>query len=362
MPRIAGLPDGQVTIIAQSGDTIAVRVGRTVYWFSLQDRIAQSFQGEVAFPAARRGHLWFAGPRFATEVPGAPHPVATHGQAVGATRAGLIVTTKAGVMLQPTDGVNASRLLVTAPATVIGVHPDRVAWVSNDCGVLRCPVHVTEVAGGATSTWLQLAGRPNPLMVAGSSAVFSPDGNYLAIVVPDESVTSAQNLYVADLRSRVNHAVYVGGRFDQPRGPDTDDATGNTIDWTSDSRYLLLAPASGSGSIGAMDPTSARIVSSRSPIGVISSIAVTGTSTSGPRDLPRHGPTAAVDSGGPTSFATPGLTLIGADDHQVDAIDLTSGKASTWPLGRAAITDSAGGIARVVGGWLVVRSFGSPSG
>lgn len=362
MIRIAGLPEGQVTIVAASAGTVAVRAGRTVYWFSLQDRVAQSFQGDIAFPAARRGHLWFAGPRFATEVPGAPHPVATHGQAVGATRAGLIVTTKAGVMLQPTGAASTSpaRLLLPAPATVIGVHPDRVAWVSNDCGVLRCPVHVTEIEGGATSTWLQLAGRPNPLMVAGSSAVFSPDGDYLAIVVPDESVTSAQNLYVADLRSRTTHVIYVRGRFNQPARPGTDDATGNTIDWTLDSRFLLLAPASGSGPIGVLDPQTARIVSSRAPIGVISSTAAIGTSTAGPLDLRRRDTTAPIESGGPTTFATPGLTLIGADDHRVDVIDLTSAKASTWPLGRAAITDSAGGIARVVGGWLVVRSFGSP--
>ena len=360
--RIKGLPDSAVTIIAQSDGTVAVRVERTVYWFSLDDRIAHEVQGDIAFPAAQSGHLWFAGPEFATEVPGAPHPVETHGQAVGATRAGLLVVTKAGVMLQPTgdSGDRAAILLVHAPANVIGVHADRFAWTTNDCGVLRCPVHVTEVESDATSTWLQFVGKPNPLMVAGASASFSPDGNYLVIIVPDVSVTIAQTLYLADLRSRATHVVYIRGRFAQPARPGTDDATGNTIGWTLDSRFVLFAPESGSGAIGAMDPATARIVSSRAPIGIVSTNAVIGTSAAGPLDLPRHRPTAGVDTSGPTTFRTPGLTLVGLDDHQVDVVDLTSGKTTTRALGRTAYTEGSSELARVAGGWLAVRSFGSP--
>ena len=68
-------------------------------------------------------------------------------------------------------------------------------------------MHVTEVASGATSTWLQLVGHPNPLVMAGTSAVFSPDGTSIAITDPDDDVTGPATLLVADLRTRATTVV-----------------------------------------------------------------------------------------------------------------------------------------------------------
>jgi hypothetical protein len=357
-PRITGLPAGPVTIVAHSGDTVAVRVDAHLYWFSMVRRFAQSVDGDTAFPAARQGYLWLAGQRFATEVPGATVPVATNGPAIGATRAGLLVVTKAGVLLQPTagNGTGAARLLLRAPATVIGVHPDRVAWLANDCGVLRCPVHVTEVATDTSSSWLQLVGHPSPLVLAGSSARFSPDGVYLAIVVPDASVTIAETLVVADLRTRVSNVTYVRGRFDEPARPGSVDATGNTVDWTLDGRFLLLAPASGTGPLGLVDPGTPRVVASRGSMGVIATAAAIGISSAGPLDYPRRGSPGPIDTGGPTPLDRPGLSLVGADDRQVDVLDLGSNRLTAYPVG-GVVPNPAGpdSIARVTGGWLVVR-------
>ena len=362
-PQIEGLPAGPTTIIAHSGGTVAVRIDSHLYWFTMQNRIAHFVDATTAFPDARSPGLWLADPRSATLVPPPPLPgrasrVATSGPPIGATRGGLLIATKGGVLLEPTESTGPTRLLLPAPATVIGVHPDRVAWVANDCRVLQCPVHVTEVATGASSSWLQLVDHPSPLVVAGSSATFSPDGNYLAIALPDNSVITAETLVVADLRSRVTTNTSVRGRLDQPARPGTDDATGMTIDWAPDSRYLLLSP-SGLGRVQAIDATRPQIVSSRTAWGSTTTAAVVGISSVGPLDFPRRNPSGPVDSGGPTQFGTPGLSILGTDDQQVDAVDIADNRLSTWPV-RGALPDPAdvNTIAPVTGGWLVVRDAG----
>ncbi|MDQ1535422.1 MAG: hypothetical protein QOF28_3183, partial [Actinomycetota bacterium] len=267
-PEIAGLPRGSVTIVAQSGGTAAVRVGKQLYWFTMGQRAAHAVGATTAFPSLHRGYLWIADSASATLVPGDTKPIALPGLAIGAARdGGLFVTTEDGVLLQSTTHPAQLRGILSAPATVIAVHADRLAWITNDCGVLRCPVHITEVETDATSTWLQLVGHPGPLVTAGTSGVFSPDGNYLVIIVPDSSATTAEGMVVADLRSRVTTTSYERGRIEEPARPGKVDATGVTIDWTLDSRFLLLAPPAGFGPIGAMDPATTKLVLSRAPIG-----------------------------------------------------------------------------------------------
>ena len=223
-----------------------MRVSRHLYWFTMRELIAHEVDATTAFPAVQPGFLWLASTGSAIMVPSANAPVATQGIAVGATRAGLVVTDAGGVTLQPAGA--EPKPLLPAPVTVLGVHPDRVAWTTNDCGILRCPVHVTEIASGASSSWLQLTGHPSPLVVAGSSATFSPDGNYLAIAVPDNSVTTPENLVVADLRTRAATSVYVRGSFEQPARPGSDDASGLTLDWTPDAAICCSRPRASGGS------------------------------------------------------------------------------------------------------------------
>jgi hypothetical protein len=108
--------------------------------------------------------------------------------------------------------------------------------------------------------------------------------------------------------------------------------------------------------MGAINPAVGRIVSSHTPFGAAASIAVIGASTAGPLDLPRRGNPARVDSGGPTPFGAPGLTLVAADDQQVDVLDIDDNRLRTWLVG-GVVPNPAGpqAIARVTGGWLVVR-------
>lgn len=358
VPRITNLPEGPTTIVAHSGGTVAVRVNAGLYWFTLESRAAHFVDGTTAFPATQTGYVWYAGSRSATLVPGAANAVATRGPAIGATRAGLVVTTKAGVLLQPIGHSSTAdaRLLLRAPATVIGVHPDRIAWVARECGVLRCLVHVTEIATAATSSWLQLTGHPSRLALEASSAIFAPDGNHVAIVVSNNYLTTTQTLVVADLRTRETTVANTYGRFNQPARPGSEDATGITVDWTLDSRFLLLAPASGTGPVGVMEPGAARIVPSRAPMGVITTAAAIGVSTLGPLDLLRRAAPGRVDTGGPTKFASLGLHLIGADDEQVDILDLATGRLRSWPVGGVVENRAVANlVARVTGGWLAVR-------
>ena len=366
--RIKGLPRGsRLAMVAESGGTVAVRVGTRLYWFTMRQRTAHPVDGTSAFPAGRSGYLWFAGDRSATVVPGDAKPIATSGPAVGATRVALLVPSAAGVMLQPAGSIGVAdppaRLLLPAPATVIGVNPDRVAWVANECGVLRCTVHITEVAGGATSTWLQLTGRSSPLVAERASAVFSPDGASLAIVTPNERVTGAATVLVADLRSRATTVFNTLGHLDQGARPGSPGGSVACVVWTLDSRFLLLAPAvaTGVGRVGLIDPAARRMMSSNES-GFGSAMAAIGTSTAGPLDDPSPRPSGRIDSGGPTPFGTAGLgtsglNLLGADEQQVDVIDLGTNRMSTWSLdGVAANPAGANSVARVTNGWLVARN------
>ncbi|HEY5014238.1 MAG TPA: hypothetical protein VIK61_16255, partial [Acidimicrobiia bacterium] len=299
--------------------------------------------------------------RTAIEVPDGRASIGTLGPAIGATSAGLLVNTKAGVLLQPTSGSGPVRMLLRAPATVIGVHADRVAWVANECGVLRCPVHVTEVASGATSSWLQLGGRSRASAVGGASAAFSPDGSHLAMVVPDASGTRAATLVVADLRTRVTSSLDATGRVDVPAQPGSEGANGTTLAWTIDGTYLVLAPAVESigDRIAVVDPAAAVIVAGGANLHVGSSVAAVGASTTGPLDLPRHGNPGPVDSSTATRLHLPGLSLVGVDDREIEVLDLGSNLVTRDPVS-GVMPNPAGphSIARVTGGWLVVRDGG----
>jgi hypothetical protein len=353
---LSGLPGGPATIVAHSGSTVAVRGGTHLYWFSMPSGIVHAVDGITAFPSARRGYLWIAGEQFAREVPGPGEVVATDGPAVGATRAGLLVATKAGVLLQPAGGTGngAPRVLLRAPAVVIAVHADRVAWLSTECGVLRCPLHVTEIATGATSSWIQLVRHPTPLAVAGTSAVFSPSGSQLAIVVPTATLASAGTLIVADLRSRATAIIDATDQFNQPARPGSADATGMTVDWTPEGTYLVVAAARGTGRLGIVHPATPLIVPSSATLDTGATAAAIGISSAGPLDLPRRGTTGKIDSGRATPVNLAGLSLVGADTEQVDVLDLGTDQIATWPIGGNPAAGSST-IARVTGGWLVVR-------
>ena len=285
IPAVTGLPIGAVTIVAHSGAAVAVRAATHLYWFTMTDRVAHRFDATVAFASAQPGYLWLASPHLATEVPGdddgLPRTrIATEGLAVGATTGGLLIAVKAGIALQP-GHASTAHLLLRAPATVIAVHPDRVAWVSSDCNALNCAVSVTTIATGATSPAINLVGPPNQFAVSKTSGVFSPDGNFLAIVVPDDHAVRAQVLYVADLRTFASTSMRVDGTFEQPATPGSSDTTGMTIDWTRDSAFLVLgtAPEVGADRIDVMNPKNPLVLSANVALGTGTSVAVIGPSS-----------------------------------------------------------------------------------
>src|SRR5206468_2134997 len=141
------------------------------------------------------------------------------------------------------------RLFLPKSATVIGVHADRVAWTDvGECGVLRCPVHISEVAKPATSTWMQLVGSRRQDAILRAHGVFSADGNSLAVAIPNDALTRVETVEVTDLQTRATRVVAADGRFELPARPGTGDATGETFDWTPDGNFLVFAPSVASGS------------------------------------------------------------------------------------------------------------------
>jgi hypothetical protein len=288
VPAIVGLPAGPVTIVASSGGTVAARVDGQMYWFTLSEGMARRIAATTAFAAVDRGYVWLANAHSATEVPGGPNRlhrlrIETAAPAIGATRRGLLEHTTAGYGVQPLDGSHATEPLLSASARVIGVHPDRVAWVS-ECSAVRCPVHVTEVASPATTSWIEVPDHPSPLAMADTVAVFAPDGSRVAVIVPDNNVTKATSVFVADLRHRATVRVDTTGYITEPARPGTSDGAGATITWTRDGAYLLLAPAAGTGDghLAVMDPDTGRVTSARVSLDIGSSAADVGDSTLGP--------------------------------------------------------------------------------
>lgn len=368
VPAIRGLPPGPVTLVASSGTTVAVRVNGQMFWFTLTDGVAHHVQADSAFAAAEPGYVWFANEFRATEVPGGPSRlhraiVTTDAPAIGATRRGLLEqTAERGYLLQSTTSAGAARPFLPPDATVIGVHRDRVAWLSTqDCGVLRCPVHVTEVASGATTSWIQLVNHPDPIALAGTVAYFEPDGSRLAIVVPDNNITRATSMELADLHTKHTQLISTTGYITAPARPGTDDGAGATVAWTADGAYVVLAPAAGTGDgrLAVVDPETASISSARVTLDLGASAGVIGDSTIGalpPTTRPgRFGPIATDDRPPPRA----GLHLVAADDGAVDVLDLHSFALRTIAVGGYE-PNPAGprSIARVTGGWLVVRSNG----
>ena len=82
--------------------------------------------------------------------------------------------------------------------------------------MLRCPVHITEVASQATSTWMQLVGYPGPTALDRAHGVFSVDGNSLAVAVPNDTITRVATVEWLETLTRAGLPVLC----ETPPGPD----------------------------------------------------------------------------------------------------------------------------------------------
>ncbi len=360
-PRVSGLPTGAVRLVAHSGSTFAVETQGRLAWFALSDPdpAAHFVDADAVFAGAVDDELWLASATRSVAVGAAatPRPVATDGVAFAATNAGLLVHAPTGVEVQPLDA-QPSRALLPRGATVIGVHPDRVAWVTGECGALRCPVNITEIGTRTTTTWLQLPGHPTRGAILTAVGVFSPDGSRLAVVVPDPSITAPAVVLLADLTTRATSSITAGGRLEIPSRPGHVDGAGLTVSWTLDGRNVLFGQirATAPPHLGLIEPSTPLMWTSRPLPAAAATVAVNGVSQVGALDLPRRGPLGPPAGDGPGLPPVPGLRLLAADATQVDIFDPARDEIRSWLLRGPAGQGAPGRVARIAGGWLVERA------
>ena len=84
-----------------------------------------------------------------------------------------------------------------------------------------------------------------------------------------------------------------------------------------------------------------------------------GASSAGALDYPGTTRTGRSTPAARPNLERPGSPLVAADDSQVDVVDITTGRVSSWPVdGRSASEAGPHPMARVDDGWLVVRFAG----
>ena len=234
----------------------------------------------TAFPAVQHGFLWLAATGTATMVPSPNTSVATRPR----SRSGAPASSSpdAGAMFPPPTPRHSA---LTPHAGHRARSASRPGGVDDER--LRHPSLPRARHRDRERRELELAPAhraPQPARRRGRRRGVYPDGNSSTNLVPDNSVTTPENLVVADLRTRAATTVYVRGSFEQPARPGSDDATGLTLDWTPDTRYLLLA--GGIGRVMAIDPAQPHVVSSRASWGITTTAAVIGASSAGSPRLP----------------------------------------------------------------------------
>jgi hypothetical protein len=131
------------------------------------------------------------------------------------------------------------------------------------------------------------------------------------------------------------------------------------VAWTPGGSYLLLAPSgpARAGRLAVVDPDTARITTGRGGLDLGASVAVTGASTRGVPPETHHdepGRAIAPDAVPPPR---PGLQLLAADASGVAVLDLgTDALRSITVGGHEPNAAGPHSIARITGGWLVVRN------
>jgi hypothetical protein len=122
---------------------------------------------------------------------------------------------------------------------VVAVRADRVAWIADDCGSIRCNVHLTDVATGTTASLpLPFPAGDDRNATRDIVGRFSPDGRALAFVAPNHNSAS---LAVAIYDLVDGKTVGPVRLFGALVGNETADGTGRPLpfDWEPDGRGLV---------------------------------------------------------------------------------------------------------------------------
>jgi hypothetical protein len=326
--QLLAVSDTSATIVDRNGSVILVRDGSEELLVDLSGRRPTLVRQNIeAFPALQSNDFWIAGGRSLALAYG-------HGSFVlpaGTTAFAAVNDAHANpaFLLQTATG----RIEVWSPSTretprpiadaahIVATRADRFAWTGADCELLRCAVHVTDVATGADALFglpfQPITGTGDPV-ARGAIGRFSPNGRLLAVLVPSVTAPST-DVAVFDLATG---AVASSFALYEPNS----DATVLPFDWASDSRRLFAVEPGDSANLDRLAVVDARSgVAQRSADALpsASSMVTTGVANAQPASPPLPPPTPLL--GEPT-----GITLANVDDNgTLERLDLDTGRLTT---------------------------------
>ncbi|MCU1428995.1 MAG: hypothetical protein JWL83_2995 [Actinomycetia bacterium] len=330
-----------------------------------------SRRGETFIAGLVRGQFWATGAGKVTAIYGTmgtfrlPHDYEALAQAAGFDPS--TPPAESGYLLHNTalqtlafwrpDSPDSPRALPGHRQKIVAVRSDRVAWIGTDCGELRCALHVTDVRSGLDVT----IGFPFPTIANGQPASldtlgrFSPDGRYVAALVPDPAAPSGR-LTLFDLQTGTARSVLELSTAPAV-GPGS--STGLPFDWSPNSKALvaLNRDTSGHTRLDRIEASSGLVRVSRGTVPPSSSLVTIGTPPSN-RAAPWLHRTR------PLLGEQTGLVLAQLENsNTLERLDLDTGGVDRLLLGQPDVvpqtSDAAGApsLLPLRGGALLVHGF-----
>jgi hypothetical protein len=244
---------------------------------------------------------------------------------------GFLVETPTGSLAVWSPRQRQLRNVASVVRHVVAVRHDRVAWTGADCGSLRCPLHLTDLASG-TDVVVGAPFVPGDAERAsnGAGGRFSPDGRYLAVITPNRNGASS-GVAVIDLTTGQARPLY--SLFGSMRMTDANSEIGRPLpfDWSADSRSLLAIEAGDTFSatrLAVIDPSNGRAALSGDALPMSTSLVSIGVQ-------PSSQPSPPLPPAQPLLGAPTGVTIINVVGNDVERLDLDSGRLTRTALSAA---------------------------
>jgi hypothetical protein len=138
----------------------------------------------------------------------------------------------------------SSRTATASFGSVIAVSTREIAWTALSCTEANCPLHLTDLTTGTTST------QPHPAGQMPTRGSYSPDGHHLALLLtapPDSNAPGAVEIGLLDAAAHRLRVI-----------PGTDLDIIPTLTWSADGRWLLITSL-GKSQLGLVNPHAGRL-------------------------------------------------------------------------------------------------------
>jgi hypothetical protein len=327
---LAGAAAG-ARVVDRNGQLVVVEHGTERSIVDLNGRRPTVTRDDVTiFPAVTLNEFWVMDGRTLSAAYGAKtYRLPAGQQAIAQVDGGFLVRAGSRGLGVWSPSTRATRLLPSTFDDIVAIRPDRVAWIGGDCGELRCPIHLTDIATGADS----VVGSPFPPVATGSGRLtdtlgrFSPDGRYLAIITPLRNGSSGGVAVVDTATGTARRVITLFGTGPVARSDAPRDAL--PFDWAPDGKSLLALERGDSGSasrLARIDPASGGFAVSGDALPLVDAIVSVGVPSPTKPSPPL--PPARPLLGDPS-----GTTIVNVSGNKIERLDLDTGRMTIETLG-----------------------------